>query len=102
MTNREFRPKIRKLNGEYFISMDDLRGMISALLFLEDKNLNQFIDENGDDDAAEFVIAESEGTISSYRHILNNLVLFETDRKMSEVKNVDDLLVAFPPLEEKS
>ena len=102
MTNREFKPKIRKLNGEYFISMDDLRGMISALLFLEDKTLNQFIDENGDDDAAEFVIAEAEGTISSYRHILNNLVVFETDRKMSEVKNVDDLLVAFPPLEETS
>lgn len=100
MTSREFKPKIRKLNGEYYISLKDLKGMIGALLFLEDKTLTQFIQENGDDDGAEFVIAESEGTLSSYRHILNNLIVFETDRRMSGIENVNDLLSAFPPIED--
>ena len=102
MTNKpkEFKPKIRKHGDEYFISMTDLRGMIGALLFLEDKNLNQFIAEDGDEPGSEFVIAEAEGTISSYRHILNNLVVFETDKRFSLVNNVEDLLAAFPPQED--
>ncbi len=100
MTSKEFKPKIRKLNGEYFISLKDLKGMVGALLFLEDKTLTQFIEESGDDEGAEFVIAESEGTLSSYRHILNNLIVFETDRRMSGVENVNDLLSAFPPTED--
>lgn len=97
---KEFKPKIRKLNGEYFISLSDLRQMIGALVFLEDKILTEFIQENGDDEGSEFVIAESEGTLSSYRHILNNLIVFETDRRMNGVDNVEDLLAAFPPQED--
>ena len=100
MTSKEFKPKIRKLNGEYYISLNDLKSMIGALLFLEDKTLTQFIQENGDDPGSEFVIAESEGTLSSYRHILNNLIVFESDRRMRNVDNVNDLLSAFPPIEE--
>lgn len=100
MTTREFKPKIRKLNGEYFISLKDLKGMIGALLFLEDKILTEFIQENGDEEGSEFVIAESEGTLSSYRHILNNLIVFETDRRMNGVESVEDLLAAFPPQED--
>jgi hypothetical protein len=100
MTTREFKPKIRKLNGEYYISLKDLQAMIGALLFLEDKTLTQFIQENGDEAGAEFVIAESEGTLSSYRHILNNLIVFESDRRMRNVDNVNDLLSAFPPMED--
>lgn len=100
MTTKEFKPKIRKLNGEYFISLKDLKGMIGALLFLEDKILTEFIQENGDEEGSEFVIAESEGTLSSYRHILNNLIVFETDRRMTGVDNVEDLLAAFPPQED--
>ena len=100
MTSREFKPKIRKLNGEYYISLNDLKSMIGALLFLEDKTLTQFIQENGDDPGSEFVIAESEGTLSSYRHILNNLIVFESDRRMRNVDNVNDLLSAFPPIED--
>lgn len=100
MTSKEFKPKIRKLNGEYYISLNDLKSMIGALLFLEDKTLTQFIQENGDEAGSEFVIAESEGTLSSYRHILNNLIVFESDRRMRNVDNVNDLLSAFPPIEE--
>ena len=100
MTSKEFKPKIRKLNGEYYISLNDLKSMIGALLFLEDKTLTQFIQENGDDPGSEFVIAESEGTLSSYRHILNNLIVFESDRRMRNVDNVNDLLSAFPPIED--
>ena len=97
---KEFKPKIRKHGNEYYISMDDLKGMIGALMFLEDKTLNQFIAEEGDEPGSEFIIAEAEGTISSYRHILNNLIVFETDKRISKVNNVEDLLAAFPPQED--
>ena len=90
----------RENGDEYFISMTDLRGMIGALLYLEDKTLNQFIAEEGDEPGSEFIIAEAEGTISSYRHILNNLVVFETDKRIAKVNNVEDLLAAFPPQED--